>query len=257
MTPEHILQVGLGFWGSKTLLSAVELGVFAELAAGPQEGMALANRLGLHPRGVRDFLDALVALGLLERNGRYYANTPETATFLDPAKPGAYVGGLLHMANARLYPFWGSLTEALRTGQPQNESKTGGNAFEKLYSTPESLRSFLGAMTGISSGIARAIGEKFPWVNYRTFIDIGTAQGGTPVQIALKQTHLTGGGFDLPVVGPVFEEYVTAAGLANRLRFYPGSFFTDPLPSGRRADHGPHSARLEHGRKTHAAGQGL
>jgi len=231
MTPEHILQVGLGFWGSKTLLSAVELGLFAELAAGPQEGMALANRLGLHPRGVRDFLDALVALGLLERNGRYYANTPETATFLDPAKPGAYVGGLLHMANARLYPFWGSLTEALRTGQPQNESKTGGNAFEKIYSTPESLRSFLGAMTGISSGIARAIAEKFPWVNYRTFIDIGTAQGGTPVQIALKHSHLTGGGFDLPVVGPVFEEYVAAAGLANRVRFYPGSFFTDPLPS--------------------------
>ena len=107
MTPEHIMQVGLGFWGSKTLLSAVELGVFTELAAGPQEGMALANRLGLHPRGARDFLDALVALGLLERNGRYYANTPETATFLDPAKPGAYVGGMLQMANARLYPFLG------------------------------------------------------------------------------------------------------------------------------------------------------
>ncbi len=230
MTPEHILQVGLGFWGSKTLLSAVELGVFAELATGPQEGMALAGRLGLHPRSSRDFLDALVALGFLERTGRYYANTPETAMFLDPTKP-AYVGGLLQMANARLYPFWGSLTEALRTGQPQNESKTGGNAFEKMYSTPESLRGFLSAMTGISSGIARAIAEKFPWANYRTFVDIGTAQGGTPVQIALKHAHLTGGGFDLPVVGPVFEEYVAAAGLANRLRFYPGSFFTDPLPS--------------------------
>jgi hypothetical protein len=105
MTPEHIMQVGLGFWGSKTLLSAVELGVFPALASGPMDGMALADRLGLHPRASRDFLDALVALGLLERNGRYYANTPETAAFLDPAKPGAYIGGMLHMANARLYPF--------------------------------------------------------------------------------------------------------------------------------------------------------
>jgi hypothetical protein len=230
MTPEHIMQVGLGFWGSKTLLSAVELGVFPALASGPMDGMALADRLRLHPRGSRDFLDALVALGLLERNGRYYANTPETAAFLDPAKPG-YIGGMLHMANARLYPFWGSLTEALRTGQPQNESKTGGKPFETIYSTPEGLRGFLTAMTGISAGIARAIAEKFPWVNYRTFIDIGTAQGGTPVQIALKHSHLTGGGFDLPVVGPVFDEYAAAAGLASRLRFYPGSFFTDPLPS--------------------------
>ena len=93
------------------------------------------------------------------------------------------------------------------------------------------MRGFVSAMTGISAGIARAIAEKFPWVNYRTFIDIGTAQGGVPVQIALKHAHLTGGGFDLPVVGPVFEEYVAAAGLASRLRFYPGSFFTDPLPS--------------------------
>jgi hypothetical protein len=195
------------------------------------EGAALAERLGLHPRGARDFLDALVALGLLARDGRSYANTPETATFLDPAKSGSYVGGMLQMANSRLYPFWGSLTEALRTGQPQNENKTGGNAFEKIYSTPESVRGFVSAMTGISAGIARAIAEKFPWVNYRTFVDIGTAQGGTPVQIALKHAHLTGGGFDLPVVGPVFEEYVADAGLASRLRFYPGSFFTDPLPS--------------------------
>jgi hypothetical protein len=146
MTPEHIMKVGLGFWGSKTLLSAVELGVFPTLAGGPMEGAALAERLGLHPRGARDFLDALVSLGLLERNGRSYANTPETATFLDPAKSGPYVGGMLEMANARLYPFWGSLTEALRTGQPQNENKTGGNAFEKIYSTPESVRGFVSAI---------------------------------------------------------------------------------------------------------------
>ena len=121
VTPEAILQLGLAFWGSKTLLSAVELGVFSELSAGPLAQDELAVRLGLHPRSARDFLDALVALGMLEREDGRYANTAATELFLDRAKP-SYLGGLLEMANARLYPFWGRLTEALRTGEPQNEA---------------------------------------------------------------------------------------------------------------------------------------
>ena len=121
-TPERILQLGLGFWGSKTLLSAVEIGLFTELAKGSLDFETLAERLMLHPRSARDFLDALVALGMLERNGDLYANTPETDLFLDRTKP-SYVGGILEMANARLFPFWGSLTEALRAGQQQDEAK--------------------------------------------------------------------------------------------------------------------------------------
>lgn len=228
--PERIMQLGLGFWGSKALLSAVELGVFTELAADPQPGEELRRRLGLHPRGARDFFDTLVALGMLEREGDVYRNTPETDLFLDRGKP-SYVGGLLEMANARLYPFWGHLTEALQTGEPQNEAKNGGpDPFQVLYADPDRLRQFLGAMTGISIGTARAIAQKFPWTEYRTFTDLGCAQGSLPVQVALAHPHLTGGGFDLPPVGPVFEEYVASFGLSERLRFTPGSFFEDPLP---------------------------
>lgn len=228
--PERILQLGLGFWGSKALLSAVELGVFTELAQAPQPLEALRQRLGLHPRGARDFFDTLVALGMLEREGDVYRNTPETGLFLDRSKP-SYVGGLLEMANARLYPFWGHLTEALQTGEPQNEAKHGGpDPFQVLYADPDRLRQFLGAMTGISIGTARAIAQKFPWQDYRTFTDLGCAQGSLPVQVALAHPHLTGGGFDLPPVGPVFEEYVASFDLAERLTFTAGSFFEDPLP---------------------------
>ena len=110
VSPDAIMQLGFGFWGSKTLLSAVELGVFSELAdAGPLEGEALRERLGLHERSATDFFDALVSLGMLERADGRYANTPATGVFLDRAKP-SYVGGILEMANTRLYPFWGSLT---------------------------------------------------------------------------------------------------------------------------------------------------
>jgi len=176
-TPEGIMQLGLGFWDSKTLLSAVELGLFTELAHGPLDFETLAERFMLHPRSARDFLDSLVALGMLERDGERYSNTPETDLFLDQGKP-SYVGGLLEMANARLYRFWGSLTEALRTGQPQNEAKRGENFFTALYADPGRLEGFLRAMTGLSMGTAMALANKFPWDRYETFVDVGTAQGG-------------------------------------------------------------------------------
>jgi hypothetical protein len=229
-TPEEIMRLGMGFWGSKTLLSAVELGLFSELAAsGPHEAEALRERLGLHDRGGRDFFDALVSLGMLERTDGRYANTPATELFLDRAKP-TYIGGILEMANARLFGFWNSLTEGLRTGVPQNEAKTGGNFFDVLYADPEKLRDFVKAMTGISLGDAHAIAASFPWARYKTFIDIGCSEGAVPVAVASAHDHITGGGFDLPGVQPHFEEYVAQAGLSDRLRFYPGDFFADSLP---------------------------
>lgn len=230
VTPDAILQLGLGFWGSKALLSAVELGLFTQLAKEPLTAKALQAELGLQQRGTADFLDALVSLGMLERDGDEYRNTTATDLFLDRNKP-SYVGGLLEMANARLYPFWGSLTEALRTGQPQNEAKLGENFFTALYQDPDRLKRFLQAMTGISIGAALAIADKFPWDRHQTVIDVGSAEGCVPVQLALRHPHLSGGGFDLPPTAPIFEEYVASFELADRLRFYPGDFFVDPLPT--------------------------
>jgi precorrin-6B methylase 2 len=228
--PEQILQLGMGFWGSKTLLSAVELGLFTELAEAPLDLDAIIARLGLHQRSAHDFLDALVALGMLVRDNGQYSNTPAGNLFLDRHKP-SYVGGLLEMANARLYPFWGSLTEALKTGEPQNEAKQGGDLFESLYADPERLSNFLRAMTGISLGSARAIAAKFPWRDYKRFADVGTAQGGLAVQVALAHPHLSGIGFDLPAIRRDFEAYVSTNGVSDRLVFQPGDFFADPLPA--------------------------
>jgi SAM-dependent methyltransferase len=229
VAPDNILQLGLAFWGSKTLLSAVELGVFTELAYRPMKAHILIERLRLHQRGARDFLDALVALGMLDRDGDIYRNTPATALFLDRNKP-SYVGGLLEMANARLYPFWGNLTEALRSGEPQNELKRGENFFSKVYSEPLRLAGFLQAMTGISMGAARAMAEKFPWSGYKSFADLGCAQGALPVQVAIAHPHLKGIGFDLPPVQPHFQSFAAAQGLSHRLSFQGGDFFADPLP---------------------------
>jgi hypothetical protein len=230
VTPGRIMQLGFAYWGSKTLLSAVELGLFTELAKGPLDAETLRQRLGLHPRSARDFFDALVSLGMLERHDGRYANTPETDRYLDRAKP-SYSGGFLEMSSLRLYGFWDSLTEALRTGQPQNEVKAGENLFAALYRDPVRLKDFAHAMSGISMGAAQAIAQRFPWHKYRTFADVGTAEGCLPVQVALAHPHLAGVGFDLPPLGPIFDEYVASFGLQERLRFQAGDFFADPLPS--------------------------
>ncbi|MGB6603601.1 MAG: methyltransferase [Steroidobacteraceae bacterium] len=228
-SPGRLLQLGLGFWGPRTLLSAVELGVFSILAKGPLDESQLRERLELHRRSARDFFDALVALGLLQRRVGRYRNVSDVDAYLDRAK-ATYVGGLLEMAAVRLYPFWGSLTEALRTGAPQNEAKSGGDPFAALYADPEHLRGFLTAMTGVSMGSARAISAKFPWKKYQTFIDVGGAQGCVAVQVALTHEHLSGGEFDLPQVQPIYENYVRSFALDARLKFHAGDFFRDPLP---------------------------
>ena len=230
LSPEAITSLGLGFWGSKTLLSAIELGVFPALTNGPLGAEELRKTIGIHPRSARDFFDALVALGMLRRDAAGYSNTPETDLFLDPAKP-SYVGGILEMANHRLFRFWNSLTEALNTGEPQNEAKGGGgDYFAEIYAEPGRLESVLTGMSGLSIGASLALADAFPWESHQSFCDLGSAQGMAPAKIAQRHPHLTGIGFDLPAVGPVFEKFITEQGLGDRVRFAGGDFFTDPLP---------------------------
>jgi SAM-dependent methyltransferase len=229
------MQVGAGFWASKTLLSAVELELFTHLGDDAVAADEIARRLALHPRARLDFLDALVALGFLERDGNgdggSYRNTAETAAFLDKRSP-TYIGGILEMFNARLYRFWGDLTEALQTGKPQNEIKqTGKPMFDELYSDPARLEQFMRAMQGISLGNFRALAEKFDFTRYRTVCDAGGATGQLSVILAQRYPHLRCTSYDLPVVAPIAEKTVAAAGVDGRVRVAAGDFFADPLPS--------------------------
>jgi SAM-dependent methyltransferase len=231
VSPDHLLNVAFSFAASKAVLSAVELGLFTHVAAhGPQTHDELRAALALHPRASLDFFDTLVALRFLDRDGAgRYRNTAEADLYLDRAKP-TYLGGMMEMANARLYRFWGNLTAGLKTGEPQNELRDEPDLFDRLYADPQLLRNFLSAMTGLSRTAGRAIAEKFDWAAHSTVIDVGCAQGAVPVEVALRHPHLRGGGFDLPAVRPVFEGFVRDNGLADRLRFHPGDMFNEPLP---------------------------
>jgi hypothetical protein len=235
LDPSHIMQVGMGFWPSKTVLSAVELELFTQLGDESMTGEEIGEQLGLHPRGIYDFLDTLVALKFLERDGEgsdgRYRNTAESAAFLDKHNP-AYMGGILEMANARLYPFWGDLTEALQTGKPQNEIKqTGKPMFDELYSDPARLEQFMSAMQGVSLGNFQALAEKFDFSKYKTMCDVGGATGVLCTTVAARHPHLRCTSYDLPVVVPIAERAIAAAGLSDRVTAASGDFFAEPLPS--------------------------
>jgi hypothetical protein len=228
------MDVGMGFWPAKVLLSAVELGLFTTLGAGAMTGPELRAALELHPRADPDFFDALVALRFLDRDGTgppaRYRNTAETAAFLDRSSP-QFVGGFLEMANARLYRFWGDLTEGLRTGRPQNEVKhTGRPVFAELYSRPERLEQFMDAMSGISAGNFRSLAERFDFSGYRTLCDVGGATGQLSLFVAERHPHMRCVSADLPEVTRIAERRIAAAGLADRVSARAIDFFADPLP---------------------------
>ena len=233
-SPASILQTAFGFWSSKILLTAVEFGVFSRLAREPMTGEQLGKALGLHPRGIADFFDSLVAMGLLQRRGDgpagVYENTPETALFLDEQSP-RYVGGILVMLNARLFRYWHDLPEALRTGKPQNEVKHGEKGiFEALYADRAKLEQFLNAMTGLSRVNFETFAERFDWARHRTLCDVGGATGLLAIEVCKRHPHMHATSFDLPAVEPVAQRHIEAAGMQHRVRTASGDFFADPLP---------------------------
>jgi hypothetical protein len=234
VTPDHIMEIGMGFWASKALLSAVELGVFTYLADGPKTGRDIESALGLHPRGTYDLLDTLVALGMLARDGdgaaSRYRNTDDTAALLDRNSP-RYIGGILEMANARLYRFWADLTPALKTGKPQNEIKHSARPiFDELYADPARLEQFIKAMAGISHANFAALAEKFDFSRYSTLADIGGASGQLSCLVASRHTHLACRSCDLPVVKPIAERNIAKHGLSERVQADVIDFFNDEFP---------------------------
>lgn len=235
VNPSKIMQIGMGFWASKTLLTAVNMELFTHLANGALSGTEIQNKLGLHNRSLYDFLDTLVALGFLSRTGlkenSSYTNSEDSNLFLDKNKP-SYIGGILEMSNNRLYPFWNNLEEGLKTGKPQNETKDGGKPlFEAIYADEDRLREFIHGMGGVQAGNFMKLAHDFDFSKYHTLCDVGGSGANLSIQIAKNNSHIKCISFDLPPVSPIAQENVNALGLSDRIEIRSGSFFTDDLPT--------------------------
>ncbi|RDH78089.1 methyltransferase [Mycolicibacterium moriokaense] len=235
LRPDRIMAVGGGYLVSKVLLSAVGMGLFTELGADAMTADGIAGRLGLLARPARDFLDTLVSVDLLARDGdgpdARYRNTPETAHFLDEASP-AYQGGLLDIWENRNYRFWADLTEALKTGKAQSEVKHSGRPFfETMYADPRKLEAFMAAMDSASRRNFELFAERFPFHRYERLCDVGGADGLLSRIVAAAHPHLRCVSWDLPVVTEIAARKIADAGLAQRVQAVAGNFLDEQLPA--------------------------
>jgi hypothetical protein len=230
LDPSHIMQVGLGFWASKTLLAATKLGLFTLLDGGARTSEQVRSSLALHGQNLLDFLDALLSLGFLEREGvglgAKYRNTPETEAFLVKGKP-QYIGGFLEMVNDREYRFWADLEEGLRTGKPQNEIKTSGkDSFAAIYDEPERLRQFTEAMSSIQIGAFVAFAERFDFSKHQRMLDVGGSGATLSSIVALHHPHMRCMSYDMPVLEPLAKEASARLGVGDRVEIQSGDFFS-------------------------------
>jgi precorrin-6B methylase 2 len=235
ISPSKIIETGMGFWASKTLLTAVNLGLFTLLAKGTLSAEEIKEHLELNERSIYDYLDALVALGFLKRKGLLetatYTNTAETDFYLDKNK-ATYIGGMLEMGNNRLYPFWNNLEDALKTGLPHNEVKNSNMPlFEVLYSNEQRLRQFISAMGGFQMANFTAFAKNFDFSDHKTLCDIGGAGCELSIQVSTLHPHMKCISFDLPKVSEIAKEKLEEMDFSPRINIVSGNFFNEDFPS--------------------------
>lgn len=222
-SPQDLIRLATAFCEARAVYAAIELGLFPTLRQNPQTEPELRQRLGLAARGTRDWLNLLVALGMLvNRDGRYHLTTV-AELHLVPDSPG-FVGSYFAHTE-RLYPAWAKLVPALRTGERQQESD-----FDTMVFAPDKHRRFLELMDGLNDWLGPELAQALDFSGYRTVADVGGARGNLIGHILKAHPHLTGYVFDVRATEPFFDEHVATLGLTDRIRYRVGDFFTDPLP---------------------------
>jgi 8-O-methyltransferase len=231
--PFDILLVGWSFMRGNLLMSALEFGLFQELGKDPGTAEQLTRRLELNERGARDFLDALAAMGVLERDDKgVYRNGPAADRCLIPGRPG-FIGGFVAMTMQFMGAGAGSgpesLSAMLRTGNPRG-LRAGKVPFSEIFDDPLRLEQFLLAMDSMTASIGPALAQRFDWSKYTSFMDVGGARGNLAATLLREHPHLKGGVFDRPFMKPLLEELAQERGVSDRLAFHDGDFFVTDIP---------------------------
>ncbi len=221
--PDQIFQIAQGFMASKHLFAANDLGLFEALGEGPADLAGLAARTGLTPRTARISADAMAALGLLERHGDRYANTPVAAAFLTGATPSD-LRPLLRFWDKLSYPAWTDLAGALGRGRPAHE----------IFEIDEQLVPIMSAgIEAATAGACRALPGVAGLPPASRVLDIGGGTGSWAIALAEADLALTGTVFELPEVAAVALERLRAtSGISTRIDVLAGDLLTGDLPRG-------------------------
>lgn len=235
-TPEKIMQITSGFCSSKILMSAVNFGLFTILAEKKSmSARQIKSQLNFKctDRQVYDYLDALLGMGFLQREGvltsAVYYNSTETDMFLDKNKP-LYMGTYIELLNDRLNGCWDNFEEGLLTGQSPGDFNGGHHFLEEIQDDPVRLKGFVNAMNGMQMANFMAFARKFDFSGYTTLTDAGGCGGLLSLTVARQHPHMHCTSFDLPALEPIAQLSIQQAKLEERVNTVNGDFFVDPLP---------------------------
>jgi SAM-dependent methyltransferase len=219
--PEPIMRLASGFMAAKHLFAASELGLFEALAGSPATIDALAARVGLTRRAARISADAMVALGLLERDGEQYRNSETAEVFLTGRTP-ADLRPFLKFWDKISYPAWSNLADALGSGPPQ-----------EIFELDDSLQEIASlGIEAILAGPSSALPEVFDFAGCQRLLDVGGGTGSWSIAIARRYPHLAATVLELPTVAEIANQQIAAARLAPRVTALAGDAMTGTLPTG-------------------------
>ncbi|MFQ5598004.1 MAG: methyltransferase [Nitrospiria bacterium] len=215
-----LFQLGY-YWEAKIFLTSVKLDLYTPLAEGPMTADALAAAVEADPSCLERMLDALVSIGLLQRNAEGYANIPQLAEFLVKTSR-FYMGELMLLQDAE-WDHWGKLENIIRTGRPA----VSGNIF---MNRPEIGATVLSVLDRMAKRVAPGLAERIDFSRSQNFIDIGGGAATFSIAFCKRYPHLKAVLFDLPQTLPVASANIRNAGLEERISLVPGNFNRDPLP---------------------------
>ncbi len=216
---ENIRGVAYAFQESRILLTAHELGLFSALGTGTHTSAGIAALIGTEPRATDRLMNALCAMGLLEKEDGRFTNSEAAAQCLVRESPG-YLGGLMHTVH--LWDTWSTLTEAVRRGTaiPRGGVNDRGDQW---------LSAFIAAMHDRASRQASAVAAQVDLSDVASVLDVGGGSGAYAMAFVRAKPGLRATVFDLPNVLPLTRSYIMREGLSDRVDTAAGDYLNDSL----------------------------
>lgn len=230
--PTPVLDLIEAFRRSKTMFTAVSLGIFDALESAPASAHALAASLTANLPALTRLLDACTALGLLSKSAGLYSNTETASIYLTSSSPQSLAGYILYSDRA-LFPMWADLKGAVLQGTNRWEPTFGplpGGIFAHFFRDEPARAAFLQGMHGLGLISSPKIVRIFNLSRFNTICDLGGATGHLAIAACERYGAMEGIVFELPQVIPHAQAYIDKSPAAARLRALPGDFFSDPLP---------------------------
>ena len=230
--PVALLRMMTGYWVSKALSVAAELGLADLLRDGPRTTDELAAACGADAPTLYRLLRALASVGVFTETageGRRFALTP-LAELLRSDVPGS-MRALARMYGSEQYRAWDGLLDSVRTGSPAFDREFGASYFDYLTRSPGAGVVFNEAMTGWTTQVASAVAAAYAFAGSETVVDVGGGHGLLLATVLRAHPEMRGVLFDLPQVVAGAQPLLAAEGVADRCMAVGGDFFAS-VPEG-------------------------